>query len=115
MCRTKVNLSPPRTPEKKLKLSLIDRDLEHEDVARGTGLSLSLIKKIASGKKAVVPRTASRIENLLGARIFSTPKQYRDRLNRLARIDVIEFDELPDLEKADEEAVRSPQHNTTIP
>lgn len=71
-----------RTPTKKLKLLLIDRDLELVDLAQATGLSLSLIKKIASGNKRPTPRTAARLENFLGARIFSSPAAYRARMKR---------------------------------
>lgn len=68
-----------RTPEKKLKLVLIDRDLQLADLARGTGLSISLIKKIATGHREPTARTAARLETFLGLRIFSKPPQYRSR------------------------------------
>jgi transcriptional regulator with XRE-family HTH domain len=71
-----------RTPEKKLKLLLIDRDLELAEVSRGTGLSISLIEKIATGHRIPTARTAARLENFLGARIFSEPVQFRMRTRR---------------------------------
>jgi transcriptional regulator with XRE-family HTH domain len=90
-----MNPRPSRSQQKRLKKILIDRDLELEDLPARTGLSLSLIKKIASGAHPITARTAARIENFLGARIFSTPKQYRDRCRRQAANCTIEFDEPP--------------------
>lgn len=61
---------------------LIERGLSLEDVATGTGLSLSLIKKIATKKKRPTPRTIARTENFCGARLWSTPRQYQTRAER---------------------------------
>jgi transcriptional regulator with XRE-family HTH domain len=90
-----VKLAARRTPEKKLKLLLIDRDLQLVDLAQATGLSISLVEKVATGKKRPTPRTAARLETFLGVRIFSAPRQYRERLKRAVRPCTIEFDELP--------------------
>jgi transcriptional regulator with XRE-family HTH domain len=67
-----------------LKLLLVDRDLQLEDLARGTGLSLSLIEKIATGHRRPTPRTAARLENFFGVRIFSPPSRYRAAHKRKA-------------------------------
>jgi len=73
-----------QTPQKRLKLLLVDRDLQLEDLARGTGLSLSLIEKIATGHRRPTPRTAARLENFFGVRIFSPPTRYRAVRKRCA-------------------------------
>ncbi len=65
---------------KRLKLLLVDRELDHAQLAATTGLSLSLVEKIAAGHRVPTVRTVARLENRLGARIFSTPKKYRARL-----------------------------------
>jgi transcriptional regulator with XRE-family HTH domain len=71
-----------RSPQKRLKLLLVDRDLQLEDLARATGLSLSLTEKIATGHRRPTARTVERLETFFGTRIFSTPAQYRTRVNR---------------------------------
>jgi transcriptional regulator with XRE-family HTH domain len=68
-----------RPPIKRLKLLLVDRGLELEELATSTGLSLSLVKKIASGDRAPTLRTAARLENFFNVRIFSMPASYRAR------------------------------------
>jgi transcriptional regulator with XRE-family HTH domain len=65
-----------------LKLLLVDRGLELEGLAKETGLSLSLVKKISSGIRVPTARTAARIENFFGVRIFSKPADYRFRKRR---------------------------------
>jgi transcriptional regulator with XRE-family HTH domain len=86
-----------RNPKKRLKLLLIDRDLELRDLAARTGLSLSLVEKIATAKRAPTARSVARIENFFGERIFSSPTRYRARIKRAAARarPVIEFDESP--------------------
>ena len=71
-------------PKKRLKLLLVDRGLRLEDLARETGLSRSLIDKIAAGHLRPTARTSARIENFFGVRIFSKPAQYRSRRQRIA-------------------------------
>jgi transcriptional regulator with XRE-family HTH domain len=66
-----------RPPEKRLKLLLVDRELHLEDLARATGLSISLIEKIATGHRQPTPRTAARLENFFGAKIFTSPARNR--------------------------------------
>jgi transcriptional regulator with XRE-family HTH domain len=66
-----------QSPRKRLKLLLVDRDLQLEDLARATGLSVSLVEKIAAGHRRPTARTSTRIENFFGCRIFSTPARYR--------------------------------------
>jgi transcriptional regulator with XRE-family HTH domain len=73
-----------QSPQKRLKLLLVDRDLQLEDLARGTGLSLSLIEKITTGHRRPTPRTATRLENFFGVRIFSPPARYRAARKRCA-------------------------------
>jgi transcriptional regulator with XRE-family HTH domain len=88
-----------QTPEKRLKLLLIDRGLELADVSRGTGLSLSLIEKVATMKKRPTRRTVARLEAFIGCRVFSTSKEYRERLKRAAAATcTIEFDEAPQID-----------------
>lgn len=81
--------------QKRLKKILIDQELQLADLAARTGLSLSLVEKIAAGIRPVTQRTAARIENFLGARVFSSPKAYRERVRRAGSEDIIEFDETP--------------------
>ena len=88
-----VNQKASSAGVKRLKHALIDTGLEHEDICQFTGLSLSLIRKIAPGHKAPSRRAATRIEAALGRRIFSTPHQYRMR--RASAPPIIEFDEAP--------------------
>jgi transcriptional regulator with XRE-family HTH domain len=92
-------MKPVASPSqrKRLKKLLIDRDLELADLAERTGLSLSLVEKIAAGIHPITARTAARIENFLGTRIFSAPKQYRDRRKRESSVCTIEFGELPEI------------------
>jgi transcriptional regulator with XRE-family HTH domain len=72
-----------QTPAKKLKLLLIERDLQLSDLASGTGISISLIKKIAAGRRTPTTRTAARVETFFGERIFSSPAAFRARLKAL--------------------------------
>jgi transcriptional regulator with XRE-family HTH domain len=62
-------------------LLLITRGIDHSQLASGTGLSLSLVRKIAAGKREPTPRAIARLETFFGRRIFSTPAQYRARVN----------------------------------
>jgi transcriptional regulator with XRE-family HTH domain len=67
-----------------MKLLMIDRDLQLADLAAGAGLSISLIEKIATGHRRPTPRTAARLENFFGVRIFSPPARYRAARKRRA-------------------------------
>jgi transcriptional regulator with XRE-family HTH domain len=82
-----------QSPTKRLKHLLIESDLSLQDLAAATGISISLIKKIASGERVPTQRAITRIENVLG-RIWSTPAAYRARQKKLGP-SIIEFDEAP--------------------
>lgn len=84
-----------RSPVKRLKHLLIDRDRELQDLAVATGLSISLIKKIASGSKAPSRRAINRMEAACGCRLFSSPREYRARQQKKASAGVIEFSDAP--------------------
>ncbi len=83
-----------RTRIKRLKLLLIDHELELKDLASSTGLSISLIGKIAAGFRNPTPHAILRLENFFGERIFSSPREYRARQKKL-RPSIIEFIDSP--------------------
>jgi hypothetical protein len=84
-----------RTSLQKFKRALFDADLDLAGLAQQVDYSVSHIAKISSGHKRPGRRAILRIEKVLSARIWSTPRQFRRRLERLAQQDVMEFDEVP--------------------
>lgn len=103
-----------RSPEKRLKLLLVDRELELKDVARVTGLSLSLIGKIAAGLRKPTTHAVLRIENFFGERIFSSPREYRARQKK-SRAGVIEISESSLVETDNATAPTAAVHQEATP
>jgi thymidine phosphorylase len=57
----------------------VTRGLTARDLAAGCRFSLSLAEKIVSGHARATTGTVEAIESFLGARVFSTPAQFRNR------------------------------------
>ena len=59
------------SPEKRLKIALLERDMTPADLANALGLSLSYVYSLCSGHVRT-ERARNRIEEYLGERIWTT-------------------------------------------
>jgi ribosome-binding protein aMBF1 (putative translation factor) len=58
---------------------MISRGLQSPELVRQIGFSISTIRKLMNGDLVPSQRTADRVEDFFGERIFSTPAQWRER------------------------------------
>lgn len=68
-----------KKPFKRLRILMVDRDMESVDLVKHTGFSLSFIEKVMCGKILPARESAEKLERFFNERIFSTPAQWRAR------------------------------------